>query len=82
MRVERLEFKGRISFEVENLPHGVIVDDIGLSGVLIPEGGTERTIFLNAQAWVPETTRRFHAVAKVAGNQVSLPILLRVKRAK
>jgi len=82
LRVERFGFGGRISFDVQNLPHGVIVNDIGLSGVLIPEGETERTIFLNAQGWVPETDRLFHAIAKVDGNQVSLPMLLKVRRKK
>jgi WD40 repeat protein len=36
LRVERNGFEDRIAFDVANLPHGVIVDDIGLSGVLIP----------------------------------------------
>jgi hypothetical protein len=62
------------------LPHGVIVDDIGLSGVLIPEGQTERTIFLTAEPWVPEQSRLFHATAQVDGNQVSLPMWLHVRK--
>ena len=54
LRVERNGFDDRIAFDVANLPHGIIVDDIGLSGVLIPEKQTERTIFLRAEPWVPE----------------------------
>jgi hypothetical protein len=54
LRVERGDFKERIPFDVANLPHGVIVDDIGLSGVLITENQTERTIFLRAEPWVDE----------------------------
>ena len=54
LRVERNGFDDRIAFDVANLPHGVIVDDIGLSGVLIPEKQTERTIFLRAEPWVAE----------------------------
>src|SRR5206468_2302692 len=54
LRVERNGFDDRIAFDVANLPHGVIVDDIGLSGVLIPEKQTERTIFLRAEPWVQE----------------------------
>ncbi len=46
LKVERNGFKDRISFDADNLPHGVIVDNIGLNGVLIPEGQTERQIFL------------------------------------
>jgi hypothetical protein len=82
LSVERLGFADRISFEVENLPHGVIVNDIGLSGVLIPENQKQRTIFLAAEPWVPATRRLFHAVAKVEGNQVSLPMILNVVRPK
>jgi hypothetical protein len=80
LRVERNGFDDRINFEIENLPHGIIVDDIGLSGVLIPEGQTERVIFLSAEKWVPETSRLFHAVAKAEGDQASLPMLLHVRR--
>lgn len=79
--VERNGFNDRIQFDVRNLPHGVIVDNIGLNGVLIPEGQTERQIFLTAESWVPETSRPFHATAQVEGNQVSRPLVLHVKRA-
>jgi hypothetical protein len=79
LRVERNGFDDRIAFDVANLPHGVIVDDIGLSGVLIPEKQTERTIFLRAEPWVPEQSRPFFATAQVDGNQVSLPMILHVR---
>lgn len=78
LRVERGGFADRIAFDVANLPHGVIVDDIGLSGVLIPEKQTERTIFLRAEPWVQAQTRTFFATAQVDGNQSSLPLVLRV----
>ncbi len=58
----------RVQFEVENLPHGVIVDDIGLNGVLLPEGQTERILFLSCESWVPATERSFQAVAKIDGD--------------
>jgi len=80
LRVERGDFKERIPFDVANLPHGVIVDDIGLSGVLITENQTERTIFLRAEPWVGEQSRTFFATAQVDGNQVSLPMVLHVKK--
>lgn len=80
LRVERNGFDDRINFDVNNLPHGIIVDDIGLNGVLIPEKQTERRIFVTAAAWVPETTRPTHAVAKAEGNQASPPVILRVQR--
>jgi hypothetical protein len=79
LRVERNGFDGRIPFEVTNLPHGIIVDDIGLSGVLVREKETERTISLRAEPWVPEQTRVFFAVGQVEGNQVSCPLVLHVR---
>lgn len=79
LRVERHGFDGRVQFDVQNLPHGVIVDDIGLSGILIPEGQTERTMFLRAEPWVKPQSRLFHANAQVEGNQVSLPMWLHVR---
>jgi hypothetical protein len=80
LRVERNGFDDRIAFDVASLPHGVIVDDIGLSGVLIREKETERTIFLRAEPWVQEQTRPCFATAQVEGNQSSLPILLTVTK--
>jgi WD40 repeat protein len=80
LKVERNGFTDRVQFDVDNLPHGVIVDNIGLSGVLIPAEQSERQIFLTAAPWVPNTSRRFQAVAKNAGNQVSLPIVLHVRK--
>jgi WD40 repeat protein len=80
LRVERNGFNDRIQFSVDNLPHGVIVDNIGLNGVLIPEGQTQRQIFLTAAKWVPETTRPFHAVATNAGGQASATVLLHVRK--
>jgi hypothetical protein len=76
LRVERNGFDERIQFDVENLPHGVIVDNIGLSGVLIPEGQTERTIYLTAADWVQPARREFFAATKAAGEQSSLPAVL------
>jgi len=65
---------------VENLPHGVIVDNIGLNGVLIPKEQNERQIFLNAAKWVPETDRLCYAIENQAGRQTSLPVLLHVRK--
>lgn len=80
--VERGEFKGRISFGSEssgrNLPHGVYVDNIGLNGLLIVEGKSERRFQITAAKWVPAGTRLFHLVANVEGNQATLPVLLQV----
>ena len=59
----------------------MIVNDIGLNGVLINEKETERVIFLACEPWVAEQDRLFVAVVKVEGDQVSLPMRLRVRKA-
>ena len=69
-----------MKFDVDNLPHGIIVDNIGLSGVLVRASETERQIFLTARPWVPATSRWIHAVAQVQGNQASSEVRLHVSR--
>jgi hypothetical protein len=81
LSVERNGFTGIINFEADNLPHGVIVDNIGLNGIQLLDGQTERTLFLSAEDWVPEQTRPFQLFAKEDGVQVSLPLLLKVRKA-
>jgi hypothetical protein len=80
LRVQRNGYDDLITFTVEDLPHGVIVDNIGLNGVLIPKDQNERQIFLTAAKWVPETDRLCFAVESQAGRQTSLPVLLHVRR--
>jgi WD40 repeat protein/mono/diheme cytochrome c family protein len=76
------DFKGRIGFEAieHNLPHGIIIDNIGLSGLLIVEGTSERQFFLTAAPWVPEQSRLFFLRSKEEGGQTSWPIMLHVKK--
>ncbi|HEX8199844.1 MAG TPA: hypothetical protein VF590_05110, partial [Isosphaeraceae bacterium] len=66
---------GRVPIEVRNLPHGVRVLDIGLNGVLVTPGQTQRTISLYAEPWVGPTHRPFFAVGKAeaAGTEHSSP---------
>jgi hypothetical protein len=84
VKVERSGFDGEISFGGEdsgrNLPHGVFVDNIGLNGMTLLTGESERRFFITAAKWVPETTRLFHLRANVEGNQTSLPVMLHVRR--
>jgi hypothetical protein len=80
IKVERNGFDDLIKFEVQNLPHGIIVDNIGLSGVMMPKGETERQIFLTADAWVPETDRFCFAVEQQAGGQCSPPVMVHVRK--
>jgi hypothetical protein len=65
---------------VENLPFGAIVADIGLNGVLIPDGQSERQIFLHCAPWVLEMDRLCYARAREAGNPTSVPVLVHVRR--
>src|SRR4030095_8870921 len=80
LRVKRNGHDELITFTVENLPHGVIVDNIGLNGVLIPKEQNERQIFLNAAKWVQETDRFCYAIENQAGKQTSRPVLLKVRK--
>ena len=80
LKITRHNHDARVAFKFENLPHGVIVDNIGLNGILIPEGQSERQVILSARPWVEETSRQFHAVAVDAGNEASLPATLHVQK--
>ncbi len=79
IRIERNGFDGDVKLDIDNLPHGIIVDNIGLSGVLVRANETERQIFLTARPWVPETTPWINAVAQGQGNQASAAIPLHVR---
>jgi hypothetical protein len=80
LKLKRNGHDDLVTFTVEGLPHGVIVDNIGLNGVLIPKGEDARQIFLTAAKWVPETDRLCFAEAKQADNPTSLPVLLHVRK--
>lgn len=83
VRAERHDFDGRIELGNDdsgrNLPHGVFVDNIGLNGLLIVEGQTEREFFITASPVTqPGTTRRFHLRATADGGQASPYAILHV----
>ena len=80
LSMERNGYDGELNFEIENLPHGVIVDHIGLNGVLIRTDEDEREIELKCAKWVPATAREIFAVGKGQGDPASLPVPLRVVR--
>ncbi len=83
VRLERNGFDGEVKFGTEfagrNLPHGVYVDNIGLNGMTLLKGETERTFFITARKWVPEQTRPFHLRSEEDGNQTSWPAILHVR---
>ena len=82
VKTTRVDFKERIELGKEdsgrNLPHGLFVDNIGLNGLLVVEGQTERQFFITAAPWVPETTRQFHLRTTADGGQASRPAVIRV----
>ncbi|HZE96752.1 MAG TPA: hypothetical protein VE981_06985, partial [Planctomycetota bacterium] len=78
LKIRRTGHNDRVTFDLENLPFGVIVDDIGLSGILIPEGATERRIFLLCAAWTPAMERPTYARVREGPNPASAPVTLRV----
>jgi len=80
LKIKRNGHEDLVTFFAENLPYGVIVADIGLNGVLIPKGESERQIFFNAARWVPEQDRLFYMIEQQAGRQTSLPVLLKVRK--
>lgn len=88
LRVDRRGDDALIALDVENLPHGVIVDNIGLNGVQIREKENEREISLSCAPWVPDQDRLCHVIAgsarndavKADGSQTGFPVLLKVRR--
>ena len=82
VKVERRDFAARIDVGNEtagrNLPHGLYVDNIGLNGLLIVEGQSEREFFITASKIARPTARLFHLKTGEDGGQVSPPVLIRV----
>jgi len=81
IKIQRRGHDDLVTFTAENLPHGVIIDNIGLNGVLIPKEESHRQIFLRAAKWVPDTDCLFYIKAAQAGEPSSLPVMLHIRRA-
>ncbi|SKA96410.1 WD domain-containing protein, G-beta repeat-containing protein [Prosthecobacter debontii] len=86
IRVERNQFDDLINFDLHNLPHGVIIEDIGLNGVQVRAKENERPIFLRCASWVQAQDRLCHvAMASAraeqdsAGLTTSFPVLLKIR---
>jgi hypothetical protein len=69
LKIRRNGHKELVTFQIENLPFGVIVDNIGLNGVLIPKEDSERDIFLTCAKWVADQDRLCYAIEQNAGRQ-------------
>ena len=82
VKIKRNDANGDLRFDVDNLPHGVIVDNLGLSGITILAGKNEGEIALRAEPWVTEQDRLCFAISRDAGRQSSLPVMLHVRMKK
>ncbi len=88
LRVDRRGDNALLGLDVENLPHGIIVDNIGLNGVQIRAGENDREISFACASWVPEQDRLCHLVignarndaVKSDGAQTAFPVLLKVRK--
>jgi len=84
--VERKGFDGVLPFGVadagRNLPYGVYVDNIGLNGLLLLDGQTEREFFITASKVATEQTRPFFVRTTADGVQATPPVILHVRKKK
>ncbi len=82
VRAVRHDYADRIEFGNEdsgrNLPHGLYVDNIGLNGLLIVEGQTEREFVITAAPKARPGTRLFHLRTTADGGQCSPSALIRI----
>jgi len=60
-----LGFEGRVPFDVRNLPHGVIVTDVGLNGVMITEEEITQRFRLAAENWAPPMEQPVFVVGRI-----------------
>jgi hypothetical protein len=84
VKIERNGYNGQVPFGKEgagrNLPFGVIVDNLGLNGLLVLENQQERVFFVTADGSTPEQVRPFHLTTTAEGGQSSRSIILRVQK--
>jgi hypothetical protein len=76
-------FKGRVPCDVDNLPPGVRVVNVGLNGVLVHSRESSHTFTLRAESWAQPVTQPIYVVGQVESNSstshASLPIVLKVE---
>jgi hypothetical protein len=85
VRIRRANgFAGRVPVNVQNLPFGVHIPDVGLNGVLITEKEESRDFYLVAEPDVAPLEQKLFLTGRVETNsslptdQASEPILLRI----
>jgi hypothetical protein len=87
LRCERKNgFRGRVPYELLNLPPGVVIVNIGFTGGFVTEKETSRTITLRAEDWAQAVEQPVYVVGTVESNSstrhVSLPFALKVRAKK
>jgi hypothetical protein len=84
VKVERRNgFTGRIPVDVQGLPHGVRVLDVGLNGILVIPGETTRTFVIHTEPWVEAGDHPFVVLARREGKgteYAARSVMLRVVR--
>ena len=83
VKVERAAgYKNRVLCEVRGLPHGVMVLNLGLNGVLIRPDETSREITIAAEPWVKPMRVPFTVTGKYEGKNADVaapPVTLAVE---
>lgn len=83
VQVDRVDHQGLVEFGKEdagrNLPHGVFVDNIGLNGLMLLDGQTEREVFITTAPWVPEQSRPFYLKSSIDGGLTTLPVMVHIR---
>ncbi len=83
--VRQSKFTGRVPVDLKNLAFGVRILDVGLNGVLIPEGETSRRFTIICEPWVKPMQRLVYCTVRTETNSAAPtevaaePILLEVR---
>ena len=79
-------FTGRIPIDVRGLPHGIIVTDVGLNGILITPAETAMKFTIEVQPWVKPGEQPIFVVALIETTSpqrqdfpFATPIILSIK---
>ncbi len=89
IKIKRNGSKDAIRFDVQNLPHGVIVDNLGLNGITLLPEQNEGEIHIKAEPWVQEMDRLIYAKTRGGGGRgavreisdiTSMPVVLHVRK--
>ena len=82
VKVIRHDFATEIGFGKEgagrNLPYGVFIDNLGLSGLAVVQGQDEREFFLRASRVAEPGSRPFHLRTTANGGHASPPAMITV----